>query len=460
MSQPNILFIMTDQQRADTIGANADWVNTPNLDRIAAEGVHFPNCVTNSPVCIPARLSLATGLYPHNTNVWNNLRHQMSPEQPTWMQAVRAAGYRTSLFGKTHLHPHGGDLRDREWLMNAYGLDNVDEIGGPRASCRCLSYMTADWEAKGLWEGYQQDFAERFSNKPHVVRPSPLGLDNYYDVYVGRRAAEYLQAYDREEPWMCWVSFGGPHEPWDAPEPYASMYDPADMPPPAPAPQDRAERPQGTLDSRLARAPDLSPDEIARMRANYAGEVTLIDDQIGKLLQVIEARGELDNTVIVLSSDHGEHNGDAGLIYKNTFLNGPVRVPLLVRTPATLGSSVAGSVCPSPVEWIDVGPTLVELAGGALEHRQFARSLTPALADPAASIRDAAVSEIDGEIMVLTQDWKMALNVEGQPYLLFDVRNDPQEQENLAGLPEMEEVEAGLSQRVLEHLVQTQLFEG
>ena len=108
MGHPNILLLMTDQQRWDAMGCSGDWVQTPNLDRIASEGTRFTNCVTTSPVCIPTRLSLATGLYPHNTGVWDNMNHQMPPERPTWMQAVRDAGYRTSLFGKTHLHPHSG----------------------------------------------------------------------------------------------------------------------------------------------------------------------------------------------------------------------------------------------------------------------------------------------------------------------------------------------------------------
>lgn len=130
MPRPNILFVMTDQQRWDAMGCSGGWVRTPNLDRIAAEGVRFANCVTNSPVCIPARLSLATGLYPHNTGVWMNLRHHLDEDTPTWMRSIREAGYRTSVFGKTHLHHHSGDLRDREELLQAYGLQDVDEIGG------------------------------------------------------------------------------------------------------------------------------------------------------------------------------------------------------------------------------------------------------------------------------------------------------------------------------------------
>ena len=451
---PNILFLMTDQQRWDAMGCSGDWVQTPNLDRIASEGTRFTNCVTTSPVCIPTRLSLATGLYPHNTHVWNNMNHQMPAETPTWMQAVRDAGYRTSLFGKTHLHPHNGDLREREGLMNAYGLDDVNEIGGPRASANVLSHMTAMWEGKGVWAAYRADYRERFSTKPHLVRPSTLEFEDYTDVYVGQQAKQYLQNYERDEPWCCWVSFGGPHEPWDTPEPYASMYDPAEMPPAIPRPFTEG-RPRGHLDRLMQRVnPAFEPGEIGRLRANYAGNVTLIDAQIGEILSAIEARGELENTIIVHTSDHGEMNGDYGLIYKSNFLNGAVRIPLLVRTP---DSTNAGSVCESPVEWIDIGPTLVELAGGELEHRQFGKSLCPVLTQPEATHRDFAISEIEGEIMLLNQEWKIALNANGEAYLLFDVQNDPNEIQNLAGRPEVADVETALRLQILEWFLQTQL---
>jgi len=374
---------------------------------------------------------------------------------------VRDAGYRTRLFGKTHLHPNSGELREREGLMNAYGLDDVNEIGGPRASANVLSHMTAMWEEKGVWEGYRADYRERFSTKPHLVRSSTLGLEDYADVYVGQQAKQYLQNYEREEPWCCWVSFGGPHEPWDTPEPYASMYDPADMPPAIPRPFAET-RPTGHLDRLMQRVnPTFEPGEIGRLRANYAGNVTLIDDQIGEILDTIEARGELENTIIVHTSDHGEMNGDYGLIYKSNFLNGAVRIPLLVRTPDTsrLQTPPTGTICESPVEWIDIGPTLVELVGGELGHRQFGKSLCPVLTQPEATHRDFAISEIEGEIMSLNREWKAALNADGEVYLLFDVQNDPNEIQNLAGRSEVTDIETALRLQILERLMQTQLKE-
>ncbi len=456
--KPNILLLMTDQQRWDAMGCSGDWVQTPNLDRIANEGVRFTNCVTTSPVCVPARLSLATGLYPHNTGVWNNQKHKMKPETPTWMQAVRDAGYRTSLFGKTHLHTNNGDLRTREHLMHAYGLDDVNEIGGPRASMKCLSYMTEMWEEKGLWKAYRDDYQQRFKTKPHLVRPTPLGLENDADVYVGQQAKQYLQNYNRTEPWFCWVSFGGPHEPWDCPKPYANMYNPDDMPKPVPR-QAAGNRPRGSLDNLMKnkkKSPKFDIGDVAKMRADYAGNVTLIDDQIGEILDAIEARGELDNTVIVFCSDHGEMNGDYGLIYKSNFLNGAVRIPFLVRTPDTLKSTAPNRICDSPVEWIDIGPTLVELAGGELKHRQFGNSLCPVLDDTEVTHRESAISEISREIMLLNQEWKIALNKEETPYLLFNVHDDPDEINNLAGLPKMKTIEGQLKKQISEYLKQTQ----
>ena len=459
MTHPNILFIMTDQQRWDAMSCAGDWVNTPNLDRIAAEGVRFSYCVTTTPICIPARVTLATGHYPHNNNVWDNIRYAMPEDVKTWMRAIRDLGYRTSMFGKTHLHPHTGDLREREYLINAYGLDDVDEIGGPRASAAVMSHMTKMWEDKGLLESYREDFRERFANKPHVARPSVLPLEDYADVYVGQRAKKWLEAYDADEPWFCWMSFGGPHEPWDAPEPYASMYDPEAMPAPVPRPEEDIPRPKGWLDRMMERwTPNFDPGDEGAMRANYAGNVTLIDDQIGEVLAAIEARGEMDNTVIGFTSDHGEMNGDWRLIYKMNFLDGSLRVPLLVRTPETAANG-GGKVVDAPAENCDLGPTLLELAGGTVDYAQFAKSLVPAM-ENGGTHREAAISEYRGEFMVTDGKWKAAVNTDGQVYLLFDLENDPRETRNLAGLSEYVAQSDEMRLRLLERVSETQFQSG
>ena len=455
MAKPNILFIITDQQRADALGCVSDWVNTPNMDRIAAEGVRFTNCITNSPVCVPTRRTLATGLYCHNTGVWYNGNYSLTEDTPTWMRAIRDAGYRTSLFGKTHLNgaDRAGDIRNVEYLLWAQGIDDIDETVGPRGCARTLCNMTEKWEEAGLWEPYKEDFAERFANVPWVVRPSALPLELYYDTYVGQRAKGYIESYDRDEPWFTWVSFGGPHEPWDTPEPYASMYNPGEMPAPLDGELREGERPEGVLDQRRRdTAADRSPDHIAAMRANYAGNVTLIDNQLGEIFAAIDARGEWDNTVIVFASDHGEMNGDFGMIYKSNFLNSAAKVPLLVKAPGVEG----GKTCDAFVEWFDIGPTLVEAAGGEIDYPQHAMSLSPCLSDTDHRIREEALCEISNEVMVVNEKWKMAVNAEGQPYLLFDLETDPDESRNLAGLDDYREVETDLRLRMLERILQAQ----
>ena len=197
------------------------------------------------------------------------------------------------------------------------------------------------------------------------------------------------------------------------------------------------------------------------MRANYAGNVSLIDDMVGEILYIIDSRGELDNTVIAFVSDHGEMNGDYGLIYKSNFLESSARVPFLLRTPASAAAALEcdgkGVTCDSPIEWFDLGPTLVELAGGEIGQRQFAMSRMGCLDDPDTRIRDESICEMRGEIMLREEKWKLAINQAGQPFLLFDLENDPCESRNLAGLEDYRDIETELRLRILERVVAAQL---
>ena len=436
---------MTDQQRWDALGAASEWASTPHLDRVAAAGVRFRYAVTNSPVCVPARASLATGRYPHQHGVQAN-RPWTLPDRPTWMRAVKDAGYATSVFGKTHLHPHRGDLRDRADVLHRQGFDHVDEIAGPRASTRCRSGLTDLWEQAGVREAYDADLLDRLGTTPWTVRPSPLPLDLYPDVYVGRQAATHLRGLPPAAPWFCWVSFSGPHEPYDTPAPWAGRFDPAAMPPPLPAPPATSgRRPRGLLDRRLARRTvDFAPGEVARLRADYAAKVALIDDQVGGLLDAVAGRGELDRTAVVVVSDHGEMNGDFGLLYKETFLDPAVRVPFLVapRVGPAPAAGAAGShgdrlgpgrVSSAVVELMDAGATVAELTGADLPERSRARSVLPVVRGDSAEHREAVVSEYRGEVMAATSRHKVMLDESGRTYRFYDLVEDPHEQHDLVG---------------------------
>ncbi|NDB94991.1 MAG: hypothetical protein EBZ78_02345 [Verrucomicrobia bacterium] len=429
--KPNILFIMADQFRADALGCVGGYARTPNLDQLAAEGFLFENAYANSAECIPSRISLATGLYPHQTGVDRNTSCTLDPAFPNWMQTLIKAGYATSLFGKTHLHPHEGDIRDRVPLMQRYGLQTVDETTGPRAAAFVKSNMTDLWEKENFWESYRKDFSSRFSTKPYLVRPSVLPLEYYYDCYVGTSARRFLAQRDKNIPWFCWVSFGGPHEPWDAPEPYASMYSPETMPKPRHGLASiKTGLLKGLYDSPQAN-PGMNAEEIAAMRANYAGNVTLIDDQIGKIIELIRDRGELDRTLIVFTSDHGEMNGDYGLLYKANFLDPAIKIPLIIRPPInrpTTGTHALNAL----VELMDVGVTIVDYAGGKAPSLSCGKSLRALLEKSARSekIREKVICEFGGNTCVIDENIKVEFDADLQPVLVIDRCKDPQEQTN------------------------------
>ena len=449
---PNVLFIFTDQQRADSLGIVNGWSGTPNLDSLAKEGTLFTSCFTNSPVCVPARYSLMSGLYPHNLGVQRNQPLDFPVWLETWIGRLRTHGYRTSMFGKIHLHPMRGDLRRKVDHAHKIGFDDVNEVGGPRSMRQGTTDLTELWDRQGVLTAFRDDLAERQLEEPWVARPSPLGLDLYYDTYVGRQAAQYLKEYDRPEPWCCYVGFPGPHEPWDAPIPWATAYDPKDMPEPTKPPRSLADdRPRGELDARLDDLPPIDGAAIAALRANYAGEVGLIDHLVGDILNVVRDRGEWDRTIIVFTSDHGEMNGDAGLLYKEVFLDSAVRVPLIIRDPMSRPTPEVTEL----VELMDVGPTVLELAGieSGTDFR-MAKSVAGLIrGEPRPTHRTEVLSEFAGEVMLVTDKWKIGLNRSGQTYLLFDRSVD--ESTNLAGSEDFAEIQHQLESQVLQRLVST-----
>ncbi len=445
--RPNILFIMTDQFRADVLGCAGSSVKTPNLDALASEGVRFEECYTVSPLCVPARISMMTGLYPHTTGAWNNAEYILAPEANLWVKAIRDAGYATSVFGKLHLHADFGDFTQQEDLVHGYGFETVNEVSGPHSTCQTRTHMSKEWEEKGVWEDFCKDMLAR--EKRPYASPSPLSAEDYYDSYVGRKACEYLESYSEERPWFCHVSFPGPHEPWDAPKPYDSLYNPSDMPSPIGITSDEnADRPRGEYDNLMKKTHIHCNEEQAKeIRANYYGNVTLIDEQIGKLIQIIKDRGEWDNTIVLMTSDHGEMNGDHGFINKRNFFRSAMNVPLIVRLPERAGGK--GAVSDALVNLMDVGPTLAELAGAELSYEQFGKSVCPCLKDPEKEHRDWILSEYACETMIYDKNWKLAINRQGETYMLFDEKNDPSEIKNLAGVEDYKEVNTELRDQML-----------
>lgn len=440
--RPNILFIMSDQFRADVMSCAGGCARTPALDSLAAEGIRFTECYTVSPLCVPARVSMMTGLYPHTTGVWKNANFVLSPDANLWVKAIHDSGYATSVFGKLHLHTDYGDFIKREYLVNGYGFETVNEVSGPRSTCQTRTHMSEEWKEHGVWEAFCADMLSR-SKRPYA-KPSPLPPEDYYDTYVGRKAREYLEQYSDDRPWFCHVSFPGPHEPWDAPKPYSDMYSPDDMPDPLPLTIDGdPRRPRGEYDKLLQNpAIRCSSGESKEIQANYCGNVTLIDEQIGAILETVKKRGEWDNTIVLFTSDHGEMNGDHGFVHKRNFFRSAMNIPLIIRTPDSKKNG--GAVSRALVNLLDVGPTLAEFAGVKLEYEQFGRSLCGSVDHPEQRCRKTVLGEYACELMLYDGAWKIALNREGETYLLFNEVSDPAEGKNLAAMEEYRQVDAQL----------------
>ena len=272
--RPNILILMPDQMRADCMGcARHPQIETPHMDRLAAEGMRFTHGCTVSPLCMPARASFISGLYVHNHDMWANAG-QLAPEDDSLFQRLQAAGYHTGHVGKSHYYEHRAfHMRDREPYMHARGFDYVHETTGPWATCTTDSYMTDDWASKGMLKAFRDDYRKRREHKGVAVWPSPLPADDFMDSYIGRRAVRFVDEYDRDEPFALFVGFGGPHEPWDAPGDYATMYDPDEAPPRIEPTEPGDWVPESAAAWQRSGRFNLSEEDVGRVRANYYGRL-------------------------------------------------------------------------------------------------------------------------------------------------------------------------------------------
>lgn len=466
--KPNILIIMTDQQRADSMGCSGNpVVKTPNMDKIAREGVCFTRAYTVSPVCMPARASFISGIYPHNHDMWKNAG-RLPKYDETFFHHLQKEGYFTAHVGKSHYYPHhsGEHLSRHEGYMHARGLDYVHETTGPWATLKTDSYMTDYWEKEGLLEFFRQDYAERKKTRGQPGTPekadkvpvwaSPLPEEKFLDSYVGQKTVQFIESYKNEKPLCLFVGFGGPHEPWDAPGVYASMYDPAGLPDPTPAGSPDSWVPPRVVERMRQEklAENIPKEDIQKAAANYYGKISLIDDWVGRIVTLFEGLAGPDQTLVVFCSDHGEMLGDHQCLYKQLFYESCICVPLMIRWSPHIQK---GRRCSSLVEIIDVYPTLLETIGSAPSKRCLGKSLWPLLLNPEKLHRHAVFSEISSfghrNVMVRTQQFKYAVDETGRGYLLYNLMEDPLEQNNLIGSPEMDRIEQNLKDAILSFLI-------
>jgi choline-sulfatase len=419
VARPNILLLFTDQQRWDTIAAAGNPViRTPVLDELCARGLRFDRAYTPSPVCVPARCSTMTGRLPHRTGCFENGSPMPHPDEtPTTMRLLRAAGYQTHGAGKMHFVP-----ADRDYGFESAALS--DRSAGENEYARFVR---------------QQGFVEVFNpggmtgDMYYIPQVSPVPQAVHNTAWIAERSIEFVRGRDRSRPFFLWTSFVKPHPPFTPPYPWHTLYRSTDMPlpkrpPDYPALQTWAMRHQNRYKWR-----ESGPDDnlLRTMKAYYYAEISFVDYHTGRLLQALRDTGDLANTLIVYSSDHGELLGDYHSFGKRSFLDSAARVPLLASWP---GHLPAGGVCPVPASLLDVMPTILEAAGVEAPQRPDGESLRRVWETaPGDRVILGQIQEAErASYMATDARWKYVYSAPDEREYLFDLAADPDETEDVA----------------------------
>lgn len=333
----NILLITLDQCRYDWLDHRKQIVRLPTIRRLSKRGILFTHCYTNSPQCIPARMSWLTGLQPSQMGVTENCEARLAGDAPSMVRDLRNKGWHTELIGKTHWtsHQNGEDLRNNKDLLKTLGFNRSVEIAGPRAMQRMKCKLRDDWEKAKVLEQHLDDLRSRYqrgrTKSAWEVRPSVLPNHLYPDIWITNKAINRLNHMPIDKRWMMWVSYVGPHEPFDTPIPWHGNNVKSDLP----NAQKRAswinELPDDCKLKDIALSWDnlLDTKSITEVRRDYADHLQLLDAQIGRIIKHLKVRDDWHDTSILLTSDHGEMLGDQNMLYKSTFLESSIRVPMI-----------------------------------------------------------------------------------------------------------------------------------
>lgn len=457
-----MLFLMTDQHRVDTLGAYGNTaVRTPNLDRLAGEGTRFDSCYTPTAICTPARASLLTGAAPFRHRLLANYERNvgyledLSEGQFTFSEQLRAEGYNLGLLGKWH----GGVRRSAA----DYGFDGPALPGwhNPIDHPDYLAYL----DEHGL-PPYRITDPVRGTTpngSPGNLLAARLHqpVEATFEHYLATRTIEMLRRYAEEErqperrPFFLATHFFGPHLPYILPEAYYDMYDPADVELPASIAETFAGKPpvQGNY-SRLWAFDTMPIEETRKLIAVYWGYVTLIDEQIGRILDAMRELGLEDRTAVFFTADHGEFTGAHRLHDKGPAMYEDIyRIPGLLRVPG----APQGQVRDEFVSLTDCTATILDLAGSATEPAVDSRSLLPLARGERPEWDEHHLAEFHGhhfpypQRMLRTRRYKLVVNPESHNEL-YDLRTDPHELHNRYAHPELRPVREELTRRLYDLL--------
>jgi choline-sulfatase len=416
LNKPNVLIIMSDEHNPRFTGCYGHpVVRTPNLDRLAGEGVQFDNAYCNSPMCGPSRMSFLTGMYAHRISAWDN-GSVVKSEIPTFANYFEAAGYDTTLCGRMHmiggnrLHGFGSRLyEDMEDWMSTSQLANRT----PEARRGSNSHVTECGPGTGSWQEYDRHVAD-----------------------LSKRFVETKAAAQEDSPWLLVSGFMFPHFPLIAPEQFYSMYDPEQI--------ELPELEGETLESQhevirhlryCFRNDQPIPPEVERKAlASYYALISLMDYHAGQLIDVINNSRLRDNTIIIYLSDHGEMAGRHGIWQKQCFYEDSVKIPMIIRMPG----GQAGKRVAENVSLVDIAPTIMKLCGIALPDHLDGSCIVDREGDVPSKLQERTIfSEyhaqgmLTGGFMVKKGEFKLNYYV-GHPPELYNVKDDPGERADLS----------------------------
>lgn len=454
---------MVDQLRFDCLGANGNrLIRTPHLDRLAARSANYQMAFVQSPVCVPSRASYFTGRYPHSHK--NRVNYTpLDARERLGQQYFRDAGYRTGVVGKLHYYPptaaHAKSL----------GWDHVQIDDGVGATDPYSDYVA--WRKRNdpkAEVGYQTTEGRPGKNPFRAA----IAYDYTPTAWTGdqtRRMLRELAGGDR--PFFLYASFFKPHSPHTVPEPYDTMYDDIEIPlPPAMQLAEIEKLPLPVQKQILRGKPQYGMDRgrLQWIYRSYYGGVSMIDREVGMILEALERSGEASNTILVFTTDHGDQLLEHGLEGKNVFFEASVRAPFLLCYPEKIKAGVRREL----VEMVDVLPTLLELCGIALpstiqgrsmmsgEKREFvfAENVIPEVINSGSLDMPYAPGKGVGGIvhpdakMMRTERWKYN-HYPGHGGELYDLLNDPGETQNLYQDAAYRETVREMKDRLLDFLI-------
>ncbi len=452
----NVVFLLADQLRADSLGCYGNSiVKSPNIDGLARDGTRFAQAFSQHPQCVPSRSAMFTGRYPHVNGATSNYT-AMAPGERTFPEDLRVAGYLTIATGKLHVF----SAKERA------GFTDTMLSGGQRSgatSAHILGEGYVSWMKRhGHWPALEKAYAKRAEpayRENFQAHVSPLDPEIYVDGWVGNRSAEYLRRQPRDQPFLLFVGFPNPHNPFEPPEPHASMYDPGRMPVPESFHEDLATKPPQHLAYKRHGRPGYDYERLdeARLRrviAYYHASISLVDEQVGKIIQALEDRAVLQDTLIVFSSDHGEFLGHHGLLLKSTdaypmLYDDLIHVPLIIRMPGVPG----GRVVEELVETMDICPTVLDWAGLHAHLGIQGQSLLPAVMGGKPPEKEFVLSQ-SGAVKALRGKRYKLVHYPGQAYgELYDVVADPGETHNLYASRSHRKTRDEMTRLLLDHLI-------